>query len=94
MTVGWGSVVQCVGAKDAVAAANKAAGNPPGGAAAPPAVKEETPKRAPGEKVALSLNNLDVIFSEIRNLSIERLGSYLQVCLQTFVVARHSCGTF
>lgn len=35
-------------------------------------------KRAPGEKVALSLNNSDVIFSEIRDLSIERIGAFLQ----------------
>lgn len=35
-------------------------------------------KRAPGEKVALSLNNNDVIFAEIRDLSIERIGAFLQ----------------
>ena len=32
----------------------------------------------PGEKVAVTLNNSDTIFSEIRNLSIERLGSFMQ----------------
>lgn len=31
-----------------------------------------------GDKVAVPLNNNDAIFAEIRNLSIERLGAYLQ----------------
>lgn len=36
------------------------------------------PKRQAGEKVALPLNNTDAIFKECRNLSIERLGPFLQ----------------
>lgn len=32
----------------------------------------------PGEKISMALNNNDSIFAEIRNLSIERLGSYMQ----------------
>lgn len=31
-----------------------------------------------GEKITLTMNNNDSIFAEIRNLSIERLGSYMQ----------------
>lgn len=39
-----------------------------------------------GEKVSLSLNNTDHIFAEIRNLSIEALGMYLQVSQNTILV--------
>lgn len=35
-------------------------------------------KRNPGEKVSIALNNSDIIYSEIRDLSIERIGSFLQ----------------
>jgi hypothetical protein len=44
-------------------------------AAAAAALKAAT--RA-GDKVAVPLNNNDAIFAEIRDLSIERLGGYLQ----------------
>ena len=33
---------------------------------------------APGEKATVLLNSTDTVFSEIRDLSIERLGAYLQ----------------
>jgi hypothetical protein len=46
------------------------AGNPAGNQA-PPSI----PKRLPGEKVALPLNNEDTIYAEIRDLSIEKLGT-------------------
>jgi hypothetical protein len=35
-------------------------------------------KLKPGEKAVVMLNNADSVFGEIRDLSIERLGSYLQ----------------
>ncbi len=35
-------------------------------------------KLKPGEKAVVMLNNSDSVFGEIRDLSIERLGSYLQ----------------
>lgn len=39
----------------------------------------EAPRpRAPGEKVSVILNNVDPIFAECRDLSIERLGAVLQ----------------
>ena len=46
-------------------------------AATHPAKQQET-KRLPGEKVAIPLNNSDTIFAESRDLSIERLGAFLQ----------------
>lgn len=48
------------------------------GGAAPTPAPAPAPKRAPGEKVSLALNNSDNIYGEIRDLSIERLGAYLQ----------------
>lgn len=49
------------------------------GAGGPKGQSVEKTKRAPGEKVAIPLNNSDTIFAEIRNLTIERnLGSFLQ----------------
>jgi vacuolar protein sorting-associated protein 33A len=38
----------------------------------------ETRKYLPGDKVAIALNNTDVVFKECRDLSIEALGTYLQ----------------
>lgn len=35
-------------------------------------------KRLPGEKVSIVLNNSDTVFSDVRNLSVEKLGAYLQ----------------
>lgn len=45
-------------------------------AAASAAAQKTTTKV--GDKVAVALNNNDAIFAEIRDLSIERLGGYLQ----------------
>ena len=39
---------------------------------------ESTKNANPNEIVTLALNNNDSIFAEIRNLSIERIGSYMQ----------------
>ncbi|CAE7635683.1 VPS33, partial [Symbiodinium microadriaticum] len=41
-------------------------------------VASAEPRRAPGDKVFLPLSNVDVVYSEIRNLSIEALGPFLQ----------------
>lgn len=34
--------------------------------------------RKPGEKTVIALNNDDITFTEIRNLSVERLGAFMQ----------------
>lgn len=51
-----------------------------GGGAAAPAAAAAAPaqKRPPGEKIPVALNNTDSIYAEIRDLSIERLGGFLQ----------------
>lgn len=41
-------------------------------------VQSEQKKVNPGDKITLTLNNNDSIFAEIRDLSIERIGSYMQ----------------
>jgi hypothetical protein len=56
-------------------------------AAAAAALKAAT--RA-GDKVAVPLNNNDAIFAEIRDLSIERLGGYLQ---EKAIHIRERCAT-
>ena len=38
----------------------------------------EQKRAAPGEKITLQLDNSDSIFAEIRNLSIERIGVFMQ----------------
>jgi hypothetical protein len=45
---------------------------------APSSKKAPTTTAVPGEKVPVSLNNTDPVFAEIRDLSIEKLGSFLQ----------------
>lgn len=45
---------------------------------------------AAGDKVPVVLNNNDAIYAEIRDLSIERLGAYLQ---EKAIHIRERCGT-
>lgn len=52
-------------------------------------VVPEAKKANPGDKVTLTLNNNDSIFAEIRNLSIERIGSYMQ---EKAIHIREICG--
>lgn len=54
--------------------ANAAAATP----GAPATPKDRAPVHLPGEKVFISLDNTDSTYADIRDLSIEQLGAYLQ----------------
>lgn len=47
-------------------------------APAPPPAPAPKPVYKPGDKLSLTLTNSDPIFHDIRNISIERLGAYMQ----------------
>lgn len=45
---------------------------------AAPATKEQAPRHLPGEQVYIRLDSTDATYADIRDLSIEQLGAYLQ----------------
>jgi hypothetical protein len=53
-------------------------GGPSGKATTADSKKSSSSSSSSGDMVTLTLNNNDSIFAEIRNLSIERIGSYMQ----------------